>query len=369
MKETRRILIVDDSAEDRESYRRLLREDSTYEYEISETDSGEDGLARCTSGEPDCVLLDYHLPDLDGLEFLNELFGMESDSRTAVVMLTGVGNATVAVEAMKNGAQEYLVKGEFSQNEFQRAVDSAIQKNELMMALDRQRGELARSNEELSQFAYAAAHDLQAPLRRTKAFCELLQANYSGQFDEEGEEYLQFIVQCTNQMQELVSELLEYGRAGTSPRKPAAVRGTEAVDEAISNLAIQIEECNANVTHDDLPVVVADHIQLVQVFQNLLGNAIKYHGDRTPEVKVSASQEGTLARFAVQDNGIGIDPQYADQVFAVFRRLHSEDEYAGSGIGLATCRKIVQRHGGTIWFESQPGEGSTFFFTIPLSHD
>lgn len=364
MTETRRILIVDDCAEDRATYRRFLGQDSGSSYEIAESESGEDGLQRSFAEDIDCVLLDYNLPDLDGIEFLTELAKSETDQLPAVVMLTGVGNETLAVEAMKNGAQDYLIKGKFSRAEFQRAVDNAIEKMRLVRAVDQHRAELARSNEELSQFAYSAAHDLQAPLRRTNAFCELLQKKYCGQFDEEGSEYLDFIVKCTGQMQDLVSGLLEYGRVGTSPRSFQHVNCSEAVEAAIANLELQLQENEAKVTCDGLPSVYGDRIQLIQLFQNLIGNAVKYCGQRTPVVHVSASVSDEVTQFSVKDNGIGIDPKYTEQVFAVFRRLHSDEEYSGSGIGLATCRKIVERHGGTIWFDSQLGEGSVFHFTI-----
>jgi len=237
MPNARRILIIDDNQIDRESYRRLLNRDTEHEYDIVETEYGDQGLELCRQEEPDCVLLDYHLPDFDGLEFLADLNGMHQENRIAVVMLTGTGNEAVAVDAMKNGAQDYLVKGEFSRNDFQRAIDNAIEKVALMQALEDYRRQLALSNEELAQFAYTASHDLQAPLRRTKTFCDMLAEKLEGQLDEEAQEYMSFIIHCTDQMQALVSGLLEYGRVGTSKRALAPTDCSAVLCEAISNLA------------------------------------------------------------------------------------------------------------------------------------
>jgi len=366
MPDSRRILIIDDNEVDRQLYRRLLNQDPEHEYEIIEAVYGDEGLEICRNQEPDCVLLDYHLPDFDGLEFLADLNGMDQENRIAVVMLTGTGNEAIAVDAMKSGAQDYLVKGEFSRNDFLRAVDNAIEKMSLMQALEEHRKQLARSNEELAEFAFTASHDLQAPLRRTKTFCKMLEDKLGGQLDEETQEYMNCIVHCTEQMQALVSGLLEYGRVGTSKRAFALTESAEVVGEAVSNLDDVIKEGGARVKCDDLPPVMADRVQMIQLFQNLINNAVKYHGNKVPKVRVGASIEDGFAKFTVQDNGIGIESKYADQVFTIFKRLHGDDVYSGSGIGLATCKKIVERHGGKIWFDSEPGEGTVFCFTIPI---
>jgi PAS domain S-box-containing protein len=231
--------------------------------------------------------------------------------------------------------------------------------------LKRTAEELARSNRELEQFAYVASHDLQEPLRIVGSFTELLAKRYQGKLDDEAREFISFIVDGTTRMQALIRDLLAYSRVGTHG-KPFKRADCEAVFErAVSSLQILIGENGAVVTHDRLPTVMADELQLGQLFQNLIANAVKYHREEPPRVHVSAGRNGNECLFAVRDNGIGIDPEHLQRIFLIFQRLHSDAECPGTGIGLAICKKIVERHGGRIWVESQPGKGSTFFFTIP----
>lgn len=231
--------------------------------------------------------------------------------------------------------------------------------------LERYTRELERSNAELEQFAYVASHDLQEPLRIVASFTQLLSERYQGKLDSDADDFIRFAVDGANRMQMLINDLLEYSRVGTRGRPFEVTDCNLVLGRAIANLSIMIEDHHALVTHDDLPAVRADSGQLVQLFQNLIGNGIKYHGDNFPLIHISANRNGREWLFAVRDNGIGIDPQYRERIFGVFQRLHGRDEYSGTGIGLAICRKILDRHGGRIWVESAPGKGSTFYFTIP----
>lgn len=226
--------------------------------------------------------------------------------------------------------------------------------------------ELARSNAELEQFASVVSHDLQEPLRMIASFTQLLERRYGGQMDERGRKYTGYIVQGTQRMQQMIHDLLAYSRVSTHARPLVAVDCKRLVEQVIFNLQVTLQESGGRVEVSPLPVVMADEPQLFQVFQNLIGNALKFRRDGVPPlVQVSASREAQAWRFAVKDNGIGIDPLFKDRVFNLFQRLHTPDEYPGTGIGLALCRKIIRRHGGEIWFDSAPGQGSTFFFTIP----
>ncbi len=237
------------------------------------------------------------------------------------------------------------------------------------MALRAEKEELARSNADLEQFAYVASHDLQEPLRMVASYTQLLARRYRGKLDDEADEFIEFAVDGANRMQDLIRDLLAFSRVGTQG-KPLVDTDCDAVAQrALTNLKVAIEESGAHVMVDRLPTVSADADQLVQVLQNLIANAIKFHGEEPPQVQVSASRGDGEWVFAVRDNGIGLDAQYADRIFIIFQRLHGRGEFAGTGIGLALCKKIVSRHGGRIWVESEPGKGSTFSFTLPIKGD
>jgi PAS domain S-box-containing protein len=225
--------------------------------------------------------------------------------------------------------------------------------------------ELNRSNEELGQFAYIASHDLQEPLRMVASYTQLLSRRYKGKLDADGDQFIAFAVDGANRMQRLIQDLLAFSRVGTKGQDLLDISSEDALQQALMNLCSALEESGAQVTHDPLPPVQADETQLVQLFQNLVGNAIKYQSPGVPRVHVSAARNGAKKWiFSVKDNGLGIDPQYFDKIFGMFQRLHKREEFAGTGIGLAICKKIVERHGGSISVESQPGQGSTFHFAL-----
>jgi PAS domain S-box-containing protein len=227
-------------------------------------------------------------------------------------------------------------------------------------------GELKRSNDELQQFAYVSSHDLQEPLRMVASYTQLLAKRYKGRLDSEADEFITFAVDGCKRMQGLIQDLLAYSRAGTNGKELCEVSGEDALRGALTNLRITLEQSGAVVTHDSLPALMTDETQLTQVFQNLVGNAIKYRGAEVPRVHVSATKNGDSEWiFSVRDNGLGIAPQYFERIFILFQRLHGRNEFEGTGIGLAICKKVVERLGGRIWVESQPGKGSTFHFALP----
>ncbi|HXM11470.1 MAG TPA: PAS domain S-box protein, partial [Terriglobales bacterium] len=227
-------------------------------------------------------------------------------------------------------------------------------------------GELKRSNDELQQFAYVSSHDLQEPLRMVTSYTQLLAGRYKGRLGSDADEFIAFAVDGCNRMQGLIKDLLAYSRAGTNGMGLCEISAENALKGALANLRATIDQSSAVVTHDALPAIWADETQLTQVFQNLVGNAIKYHGTEVPHVHVSATKNGGSEwTFSVRDNGLGIDPQYFDRIFILFQRLHGRDEFEGTGIGLAICKKILERLGGRIWVESQPEKGSTFYFALP----
>jgi signal transduction histidine kinase len=242
------------------------------------------------------------------------------------------------------------------------------ERQELLAArheLERSIAELARSNSDLQQFAYVASHDLQEPLRMVASYTQLLAKRYKGKLDEDADEFIAYAVNGANRMQALIQDLLAFSRVDRQGQQFERTSVETLFSYALDNLKGAIEDTGAVVTHDPLPDVIADERQLLHVLQNLLSNAIKFRGPEPPSVHLSAERRGDEWLFSVRDNGIGIDPQYGERIFVIFQRLHTNAEYPGTGIGLSLCKKIVERHGGRIWMESQPGQGATFFFTLP----
>jgi len=232
----------------------------------------------------------------------------------------------------------------------------------------RKMDELNSSNEDLAQFAYIASHDLQEPLRMVSSYTMLLGRRYKGKLDADADEFIAFAVDGACRMQRLIQDLLAYSRVGSAKDSLSEISSEDALKQTLFNLRAAIKDSGAVVTHSPLPAVFADETQLIQLFQNLVGNAIKYRRSELPSVHISAMPDGgTRWMFSVRDNGLGIDPQYFDRIFGMFQRLHKREEFAGTGIGLAICKKIVERHGGSISVDSQLGQGSTFSFALARS--
>jgi light-regulated signal transduction histidine kinase (bacteriophytochrome) len=225
---------------------------------------------------------------------------------------------------------------------------------------------LQRSNEELQQFAYVVSHDLQEPLRTVGAYLQLLESRQQNALDAEAKEFIGFAVDGARRMQNLISDLLTYSRVQAPERRLVETHCEQILTNVLTDLQRAISDAGAVVTHDPLPTVLADASQLSRVFQNLLSNALKFRGQQPPQIHVSAAREGEEWIFSVRDNGIGLDPKYAERIFVIFQRLHPPQKYPGTGIGLAICKKIIEQHGGRIGVQSTPGAGATFYFTVPV---
>jgi PAS domain S-box-containing protein len=226
---------------------------------------------------------------------------------------------------------------------------------------------LARSNKELEQYAYVASHDLQEPLRMVTSYMQLIAERYRGQLDASADEFIGYALDGAERMKKLIDDLLTYSRVSTRRRDPVSTDSAVVLARTLDNLRLAIEESGAVVTHSRLPTLLADDTQLQQLFQNLIGNALKFRGAASPRIHVEATRRELEWQFSVADNGIGIDERHHDDIFMIFRRLHGREQYPGTGIGLALCKKIVEQQGGRIWVESEPGRGTTFFFAIPAT--
>lgn len=250
-----------------------------------------------------------------------------------------------------------------------KAIEYELQRfnAELEQRVQERTAELARSNTELQQFAYVASHDLQEPLRMVASYTQLLARRYKGRLDSDADDFIAFAVEGANRMQRLINDLLAYSRVGTKGKSFEPVDPTVVLGNVLSDLHLKIDDMQAVVTHSDLPIVLADQMQMGQLLQNLVANALKFRGESQPRIHISAETVEGKAVFCVEDNGIGLDEEFAQRIFVIFQRLHGPDKYEGSGIGLAICKKIVERHGGKIWVESKPGAGARFFFTMHVA--
>ena len=357
-----RLLLIEDSPDDALLIRESVMESAGERFRTDWVERLADGLDRLRSHAADVVLLDLSLPDSYGLDTFNRVHAMAPD--IPVVLLTNLEDERMAVQAVQRGAQDYLMKSSASGPLLIRSILYALERQRLNDELLERTQELERSNRDLEQFAYAASHDLQEPLRMVRSYMEFLAEDYVDRLDAEGKQYVAFAHDGAVRMQELVRALLTYSRVGSETRPFELVDTAGLLRQVTHDLKQVIEASSATVTHDELPEVPGDRTQLGQLLQNLVGNALKFRGERTPRVEVSCRPDHGNWEFSVRDNGIGIAPEDFNRIFDMFTRLHHRSEYTGTGIGLAMCRRIVERHGGRIWLQSELGRGTAFFFTL-----
>jgi signal transduction histidine kinase len=355
-----RALVVEDEPADVELALRTLRlADLNVTGDVAQTVEEFTEMVRKNSY--DVILADYKLPGWNGMESVAILRKEGLD--VPVILVSGALGEQTAVECIKQGAADYILKDNLAR--LPGSIRRAMRETKLRQDHRQSQDDLARSNRDLEQFAYVASHDLQEPLRMVATYTQLLAERYRGKLDSDADKYIHYAVDGALRMQKLVQDLLAFSRVG---RPGMALENTDcnvALQVALSNLEAAIQDSGAIVEHIQLPVLVADSSQLVQLLQNLIGNAIKFRGPERPLIRVSAELMGKEWVFSVADNGIGIAAEHTENVFVVFRRLHTRAEYPGNGIGLSICKKIVEQHGGHIWVESEVGHGSTFRFALP----
>lgn len=355
-----RVLFVEDQPADVELAERALREHG-FDVQSCAVQDAEQFLMEIRKGIYEVVLADYNLPQWNGMEVVSLLRREGLD--VPVILVSGALGETRAVDCVKDGAADYVLKENLTR--LPESVRQALRERKLREDNRRTLEELARSNRELEQFAYVASHDLQEPLRMIASYTQLLAERYRGKLDEKADRYIHYAVDGATRMQALIDDLLTFSRVGRLGLVLQNADCNESVATACKNLENAIRETGAQVEQDRLPVVVADNRLMVQLFQNLISNSIKFRGPEVPHIQISAEKQKREWVFAVTDNGIGIAPEHAQSIFGIFKRLHTHEEYPGSGIGLSICKKIVEQHGGRIWVESAPGKGATFKFVLP----
>ena len=363
------ILIVDDTPENLHFLSSGL---TSRGYEVKCAISASMALLGVSAQLPDLILLDVRMPEMNGYEICEHFKANELTREIPVIFLSALHEVSDKVKAFASGGVDYITKP-FEIEEVLARIENQLTIARLQKQLQQQNlrlqqlnKELSQSNRELEEFAHIVSHDLQEPLRAISAFTQLLAQKHQSYLNPEANEYIAFILDGTTRMSQLIKDLLAYARLGTAARELQQTDCNLVLESVLADLQIMIAESGAEVTYDSLPVVRGDSVQLAQLFQNLIINAIKFHRpDVLPQIKISVELKNGEWLFGVHDNGIGIKGRHFERIFQMFKRLHSVGDYAGTGIGLAICKKIVERHEGEIWVESELGVGTIFYFTIP----
>jgi light-regulated signal transduction histidine kinase (bacteriophytochrome) len=357
------VLVVEDNPAELTLLREIFQRE---EFHVIGCGSAAEALEEVQRQSFDVAVVDYRLPDLSGTQLLERIRGLDEQIR--VIIYTGWGSYDSVKEALNLGAFAYLEKLS-DPSELLRHVHRACLERVDRYAADLERAvalrteELARSNRDLEEFASVVAHDLRSPLLTVSGYCQLLSEEYGDRLDANAHDYLGQVVAAAGRMNRLIEDILEYSRVGRSQRPLQPLDVQSVLAQAIANLEGSIRQHDAKIDVGPMPTIVGDQTQLVQLFQNLVDNGIKFHRDEAPRVRVTSSRIADGWQFAVEDNGAGIAEEYFEQIFRTFRRLHGP-RYPGTGIGLAICKKIVERHRGRIWLTSTVGQGTTFHFTI-----
>ncbi|HZZ16651.1 MAG TPA: ATP-binding protein [Candidatus Sulfotelmatobacter sp.] len=362
-----RALLLEDNQLDAELVLRALQRD---DFEVSAVIVQDEAefVKALVAHSPEVVLADYNLPNWKGMEALAVLRRQNLD--IPMILVSGALGDVTAVECIKQGVTDYVLKDGLARlpEVVRRALHDKYERGlrrQAELDLAKKADELARSNADLEQFAYVASHDLQEPLRMVAAYTQLLSERYRGKLDENADKFIGYASEGALRMQVLIQDLLAFSRIGRANGTYTMVDCNAVLEELRKTLGPAIEEAGAMIHYGNLPAIWADRTQIAQLLQNLIGNAIKFRGGKAPVISIEAQKKGEFWEFSVADNGIGVAPEFADNIFVVFQRLHARTEYPGNGIGLAICKKIIERNGGKIWVESEGASGATFKFTVP----
>ena len=348
------VLNVDDYAPGRYGRSKILKQAG---FVVTEAASGQEALEKLAHDRQEVVLLDVNLPDMTGVEVCRSIRGLPEISRTVVLHISATNlQPSDQVVGLESGADGYLTE----------PVEPEVLIATIRALLRARAAEeaLRQNNEELRQLTYMMSHDLNEPLRGIMSYTQMLQNRLAGKLGSDETTFIDFIMSSARRMREFIDAMLVYAQTAHAPAELRSVSSQEVLAGVLLELEVLIRESGTQITHGRLPVVFADNVKLARVFSNLISNSIKYRGEKPPEINISCDVVGDECRFAFADNGIGVEPRYHEYIFEPFKRLHGRD-YAGIGVGLALCKRVIEGFGGRIWVESEPGKGSTFFFTVP----
>ncbi|MGB5975316.1 MAG: ATP-binding protein [Nodosilinea sp.] len=358
------ILVVDDTPNNLRLLSAML---GHHRLRVRKALTGQWAIAAAQIAPPDLILLDIKMPEMSGYEVCQQLKANPITRAIPIIFISALDDALDKVKAFAAGGADYITKP-FQEAEVLARIDHQLELRRLQRQLVARNEELVRSNRELEQFASVISHDLQQPLQSILGYTRLIGLAYPDVQDSPAQPYLENIAKAGDRMQQMIQDWLTYAQVGQTQPYLAALDSKALVDQVVLNLETALTDTSAQIIYADLPKVVGNEVQIVRLFQNLIGNALKFsQPDVQPQITVAVAPEPQAWRFSVQDNGIGIAAEHLEEIFAAFHRLHDAQAYPGSGIGLATCQKIVEHHGGHIWAESQVGLGSTFYFTLPAA--
>lgn len=397
-----KILIVDDNPNNLKVLYTYLK---SVGFEVLVAEDGMAGIEAVKRSQPELILLDVMMPGIDGFEVCRRLKADAETQNIPVIFLTALSETVDKLTGFKVGGVDYITqpieqeevaarvrthliltrtrhKLQQQNQKLQQEIDrrqqieheltqsrQLLQQNNdsLEQAVAHRTAELATSNKDLEHFAYIASHDLRQPIRKIRMCTEYLAEDYGHCFDEQARQYMSYITKSTDRMYLLIDDLLAYSRIGKREKNLVSIDLQSVIEDILEDLSITVEEIQATIDYQDLPTIKGNLREIRQLLQNLISNSLKFTGDRSPEIKIKAVRQEDNWLFSIQDNGIGIESRFYDKIFQMFQRLHRNSDYEGTGIGLAICHKVVTSHGGEIWVESQLGEGTTFFFTLPES--
>ncbi|MBE9229156.1 response regulator [Phormidium sp. LEGE 05292] len=359
------ILIVDDTPDNLRLLSAMLTKKG---FEVRKALNGRSAIASAQADTPDLILLDIKMPEMEGYEVCQHLKADPKTRDIPVIFISALDDVMDKVRAFASGGIDYVTKP-FQEAEVLARIENQLKIQRLQKKLLQQNEELARSNRELEQFAYVVSHDLQQPLQVITGFAKIMMLQYQNSLNETALDYLNRIFDSGGRMQRLIQDLLAYAQVGTPNQTFELIDCNLILEQVRENLQTAIAEKNVNLDYHFLPKVIGNEIQLIQLFQNLISNAIKFtNSEVSPKIKISATKLDCKWCFEIHDNGIGIDSQNFEQIFEAFHRTPSAKEFPGTGIGLATCKKIVENHQGEIWVESELNVGTTFYFTLALEN-